>query len=495
MGHDIAQGETWPIVMYGTDKQISSTPYLYAVFAQFTEKRVLAWKLAGLTFSLSGLWLVYETLLLSLLRKKRTSAVVMAAGWAFCLALSGSHIYLYSLADVSLTEQYHFCFGLQLYLLAIIQKRLDGGLEVPFWLWGALGCTLGYSYIVRPNAFLYGAAGGLMLLALYGKRLFSLVSVASVAIGLVAGYVPMLIHNMLRADTWPIGALVPPLRLCSLNDIPTNLSILLWEVLPELFLFHPQAPFLSAVLGFWCLLSLVGLAALTIEVFGSRDWRSVGIEGTLVLGTGFVIALMLLVQGVCVDAGSGRYCLALVPIVAWFVVVGLAGPRSWKFVVAVALMLAGFQYPHLKYRADSEVVQQELYEEAVRTLSQDYPDRLILARYWDGYHLDFMAGGRPRMLPFPFENTRLFGRYGRELQEQKPLWLIQEADLDVVRERLSSVPDLSFEEVGTLELLGRRYLLLETGPGTGADAFMNFHPNYFQPHPSLPGWASSQDRG
>ena len=492
MGEDVANGEKWPVIMYGTDKQASATPYLYGLVSILTGgslDRVVTLRLAGMVFALLGTWLLYEALLISLSIKERSPLEILGAGCAFCLAISTNQLYVFSLADVSLTEQYHFCIGLQFFMVAWIYRTLKRSETVPKWLWIAFGVALGYSYIVRPNAFLFGIAGCFALVVPYWRQMLTRAAFLPFVCGFGLAYTPILYHKFFRLSVWPVGAMVPPLHLSSLAEALTQFAMLR-KTLAYLFMFGTSSTALSFVLTLWICLGLIGLVGMIIR--GSKKIDSLVIEGTSVVGLFLVFSLMVLVRGLCTDINSMRYCLAVVPLVAWWAVAGLMrGKAGTALVLFVSLCLAGLQAPHLKARVENEKVRAEQFPKAVQTLTDKYSDRVFLAVYWDAYEIDFLTSAKPAMVPFPFETTRLFGRHSVQLTNQKPLWLVEEARADEIKNRVQEfLPEVEFTELDSLTLRNRPYLILESQTGSGKRLIELFSPNYFTGQPALPGWAN-----
>lgn len=498
MGEDLANGEIWPIVMYGTDKQVSSTPYLHAVIALLTGKALgplTTLKMAGGVFGFLGVWLLYEALISSMRLKGRSSESTLVAGTAFCLVLGSNISFLVSLGDVSLTEQYHFCIGLQVFLITALSRRLLAGQTVPTGGWALLGIAVSYSYVVRPNAFLFGAAGCALLFLFYAKRVLKWKAILPFVGGLVLAYLPVVWHIACRRDSWPVGAFVPPLSFSNASEIGGQFRALTTEVLPYLFLFDRGSAPLTFFGLFWCLLALVGLVRLLHTGWRKFEQGSLVIEGTLLGGSLLVVGLMLFVRGVCVDWASSRYCLALVPVVAWWVVVGMVrGRKSWLAVLFVSVLLTVFQVPPLLARLRTEAVRATVEVDSIDRLNEKYPGRLFFAKFWDAYEMDFVSSGSPAMVPFPFDNTRLFGRYAQRIRSEKPLWLIEEEQLDDVVSKAQEVtPEIRFDEVESLNIRGRPYRILESQAGSGARMLHRASPPYLVPQPTLPSWAGRGD--
>jgi hypothetical protein len=494
MGEDVANGEKWPVIMYGTDKQVSATPYVYGIIAAVTQgafDRHVTLRIAGSFFSLLGTWLLYEALLLSLVLKERKPYQMLAGGFAFCLAIGTNRLYLFTLADVSLTEQYHFCVGLQIFLVAWLHRLMSQRKKVPRWLWVVFGVALGYSYIVRPNAFLFGIAGCLALVIPYWRQMLTRAAFLPFLGGFGLAYLPILFHKFFRLSVWPVGAKVPPLVIASFTEASTQFSVLR-ETLAYLFGFAIDSSALSAFLTVWVCLSLAGLIALVVKALRNKTLGTLVIEGTLLGGLLFVFALMVLVKGICTDVNSMRYCLAVVPIVAWWAVAGgIRGPKSAAIVVLVSLALTVLQGPYLKMRIQDEQTRAEQFPKSVQVLSTKYSDRVMFAVYWDAYEIDFLTSAKPAMVPFPFETTRLFGRHSVKLLKEKPLWLVEEARVEEIKSRVRDfVPDLEFVELDSLTLRGKPYLILESESGSGARLIDQFSPNYFTGQPALPSWAN-----
>ena len=495
MGNDLLRLGYLPSLTYGQNYLFSFTPYSYAllrwVFPGLDPG--LALVLGGAVFSITGLWLLAESLLVLL--RGRGERPLLPLG-LFCLAIASSSLYLFDIETCSSIEMSLFLLGLVFYAAA----RLEAGATrnpaaaLTSW-WLLLGLATSATLYTRPQIALYGIPLMVAFLArvrrLHGGRVAKRRGVL-LAAGALAGYLPMLAHHVFRAADWPFrNHLHPKLALLKTGDTAARFFK---EVGARIFGVCADHPVFSAISLAW-----VALAILAFALAWRRNRSQPGFVSALdaawLIGSLGIVLTMILVPAFVMDGESRRYCLHVLPATAWLFArfVPLAGGGWSRWAAAMfAMALAAASVPVWTSRIDSET----LRNEGIRDIRDRFLPELmesqavIITDYWDAYLLAFLADGKIKIEAFPWHSVRTYGLVGRDEMRRRTLWLVrtgfrQSTEEKLVKELGPGVLDRVTAQDMREPLLGHACQLWNLGDPESAVALMQkFRKQYFaRPYP------------
>jgi len=463
MARDLVTLHYFPLLMYGQDYLFTPVPLLGAAFTLLGLKTVLAMRLAAATVSLAGLWLLFETLLATTDESsygRLTSTVIFPL-----LFLSNAHIAL-SFNRFDGTAVYYFALGAGLYLVT----RLRGG-EGKGTLWFLMGVLLGFTYISRPPALIIIGAAFLWV----HRRNLNLKRSFLTGLGVVVGFLPLLLHILFRADFWPISHFRPSLQIGNIQEIGYQSEILFTKILPYLFGLT-DFPALHAWVN---LLFCIVVVALLLK---PQKPLTTG----LLFGTAFLFCFLIFVKDLTQNLNSSRYCLGLV-LVAQLVAcysVHHSKRATLSLLTLSILMLAasgsGWN-EELRLARESKTDWERMRSEIVPQLSSY---ELLVCDYWDGYSLDLFLEDKIAVEIFPFQSVRLQGRHRELLLQGKGVWMVRDSERDGLWKRLrdNGWNPGTMNRVSSFRWQGRSYSLY-SDPGNFARRLMEReNPSYFLFH-------------
>ena len=517
MGEDILKYGYWPTYAYGQSYLFSILPYVYAVIRWLAPalSHVMALKLAGYVLSMGGLWLLFEALLL----------VQRQAGWGrglaatiFCLLIASSSSYLFDIQEHSSLEISLFLLGFISFFAARIDAALARENRSRWWDWLFFGLGLSHALYSRPLVFAYGAMMLIWLIAMQRRRtlgwdlrwpLYALLG------GALLGYLPMILHDLLRAPTWPYSFHThTPFAQC---DKAHPGSMVFWTMFRIIFGLQMHHLLFSFVVVLW----LIGTAWGCIYFLRrSRQALLTVLDVALPTGTFWIITVMAAFPNLSVNATHRRYCehlfLAAVWLFARFAPQML--PRRWPALV-LALMVFVTSFFSWKERLFYEIhvndtMARQLPAVVAELKSYHAP---ILADFWDAYELRFLSNGELPIEAYPWQFVRTFNAIPREALCRRCLWLVREEKINSVKEQLllhfhgnswrgASVTELqapllsrqfeywelgapaSLERIRAVEMHRHRTLYLwDLNPHESVRMMTWFNPRYFStPNPPRP---------
>ena len=504
MGNDLLRHGYVPTLTYGQNYLFSITPHLYALLRWLCPalSAVLALALAGSLLSLGGLWLVYEALLLTEERggQRRFWPLV-----AFCVLVGGSWNYLFDIAVFSSIELSLLLLGVIAFAAARIERAQARGTGSPWLGWGLLGGAAGFALCSRPQMLIFAALAILLLavrqcLRLCSGGLWPPTAVTdrrysrdrgwlgALAAGLFLGYLPMLLHQLLRAADWPFHHHLP-LHLATGHKLVAAAGIFFAQIAPRIFALSVEH---------WphALLALLWIGAAVVLYLLPARRRSTPLavlDHVWALGALALVLMMLLAPQLSLNQENRRYCLHLLLCAAWLFA-RLAAAPGWRRRAAglflLALTLAALpawreQFAGARH-ADGEM----------RTAERDFVPILqkqhapILAPYWDAYVLAFLADGQLRIEAYPWDLVRTYGLLSEREMAARTVWLVtggrgRETWARLEQELGAEAPRQLRRQDAPLRLLGRDCELWEFADGRSSVALMKkYHPLYFAtPYP------------
>lgn len=421
MGNDLLRGGHLPSLMYGQQYFFSVTPYVCAA---------LRWLLPGLgpaptmasaaiLLSGAGLWLVYESFLLVEGKSLRW------AGWLFCLLLLSCPEYLFIVLVPDGMEVSLLLLGGALWCVA----RIDAD-ERASWRWlSLLGLIGGLALISRPNVLFYPAVAvaGWLLTRPPAWRKRGLLCLLA---GALVGYLPMLLHQLTRASSWPWNPYMDPqpgLTLhASLHSFKLSWHVMTVEIPARLY---GEGP----LIGPWVALGLLGFSWALLK------GRTRAVDRAWALGSLVLLAVMLTFRDLSTGFMCSRYCAHIVLGSVWLFT--RFGPRrgGWAaltLLFAAALALgAGPRWEKL-LRDQTQRNADILALEQVTLPFLERRGAPVLADYWDAYRLRFLSDGRAPIEAFPWCLIRTYGALSRAELERRALWMVRPADARLVLARL-----------------------------------------------------------
>jgi len=441
-------------------------------------------------------WLMYEGLL----------AVEDGAGrrrkWpivAFCALVGGSWTYLFDISRFSGIEASVLLLGIVTAAAGRIERGLSRSAAAGPIPWALLGAVIGGSLYTRPQVEVYAVPATMFLLFRLRRLQPAAVQPAltAVALGAFAGYVPMLLHDAFRAPSWPFRHHVG-LKIGTARTIPPACREFFTDIAPRLFALGFHHPLYSALTLAWI------AAAATLFAAG---WRRGGnalsaVDRTWGVGSALLALMMFLLPRLSVNAESRRYCLQIIPGVAWVFARLAATTRirrtAASILIAAMLILSLPQWTEMVRGArETDRAMREAESAFVPYLQAQHAP--ILAQYWDAYLLAFLSDGTLRIEAYPWDLVRTYGWLKEADMARRTVWLVKMGSGHDVAKRLaeecgeSAVRRLRQRDA-PLPLLDRPCELWEFPPGREAIALMkNHHPRYFTtPYP--PGSRAADNR-
>ncbi|TAN37328.1 MAG: hypothetical protein EPN23_05930 [Verrucomicrobia bacterium] len=436
MGEDILRYGYLPTYAYGQNYLFSLLPYVYAAIQWLipTLSNIMTLKVAGFALSIIGLWLWFEALLLAQQRNHWSRGV---AATVFCLLVASSSSYLFDIQEHSSLELSLFLLGLISFFAARIDLALATQGQSRGVDWLLFGIGLAHALYSRPLVLAYGVVMLIWLVAAAWQRtpdwrlrwpLYGLLA------GVLIGYLPMLLHGMLRAPAWPYDFHThTPLAHCDKAHPGSSVFWTIFRIIFDLRLCHGV---LSTIIIIWLLAT--GWFLLRYLQRDRRQALTV-LDVALPLGTLLIVAVMGLFPNLSVNATHRRYCehafLVAVWLFARFALPTLQ--RRWLVVGgAVILLLASLQ--SWRARLFYEVhVNDEMAQQLPAMVAElkEYKTP-ILADFWVAYELRFIAGGDLLIETYPWQFVRTYNAVPRVCLEQRCLWLVHETASGAVKQEL-----------------------------------------------------------
>ncbi|MBI3985396.1 MAG: hypothetical protein HY343_00620 [Lentisphaerae bacterium] len=427
MGNHILRDGYWTTLAYGQNYLFSITPYVYALVRWVmpeTATPMLVLRIAGTLLSLAGLWLLFESFLRV---QRRTGRPRWPAALIFCLLIASSSRFLFVLAENSSIEMSLFVLGILFYSAARIEEGLAANARLRQGAWLMFGLATTLALISRPQVFLYG----LVMAPLLFVRTWSVASVkgrclvfTAFLLGGFAGYVPMLLHNIFRAPTWPY-AYVTDLIMATGKDVAHALSVFFVEggIYSKMLGIHRQDPVVSALAILWSAAAAAGF--LWFALRRRKDVSALDIAW--VAGSSLIMIVMMCVPTLAVDSSAIRYCLQTFVGMVWlfsrFAVP--AGPR-WLLPLALAAMVLAFSAREWERQLTKARNEERDLNLAIHAVIPELKSHhaVILTGYWDAYLLRFLSDETLPVEPFPWQYVRTYGAIGEDNMNRKTAWLI-----------------------------------------------------------------------
>ncbi len=488
MGNDILRHGYLPTLTYGQNYLFSITPYVYALVRGLVPALSAPQALAsaGSLLALGGLWLMYEGLLAAEDRGGRRRA------WppvVFCLLVGGSWNTIADLGRFSSIEVSFLLLGLIVWVAGRLERALAAGAPPANLLWGVLGLVAGHAFYARPQMILFAAlAAGLLLRRLRREQAAAFrPALLALLVGLLLGYLPMLLHNVLRAD-WPFGHHIH-LKLGSPRKIAAAFLLFTTEIGPRLLGLDPAHRLYSALVLLW----IVATVALYVTAVRRRPATVTSLDRVWALGSLITVLLMIVVPRLSVNAESRRYCLHVLPGVAWLFARFGAGPgarRAAASVLTAALTLLALpawqrQLVEARDRDRSLREAETKFVPYLRSLQAP-----IVAQYWDAYLLAFLSDGTLPIEAYPWNLVRTYGWLKEPDMARRTVWLVRsgyggDTWRQLERELGAGAPERMRRQDTPLPLLDCACELWECPTGRETVAlFKKYHPRYFTtPYP------------
>ena len=425
MGEDLYHLGYLPTLTYGQNYIYSVTPYLYALFriimpADTPSPVILA--LAGSVLTLTGLWLVYESFLAVW---RRSTAPHSAAPWIFCILLLASPLYILDLSRNSSIELSTFTLGGLMFAASRIWVALDQNKRPASIWWLLAGMVFSYAAYSRPQICLVGFFLLLPLLyrvARQTSRSASRHATIWLIAGGVIGYLPLLLHQLLRAPFWPSPRVLAT-HLNSWHAVRHAGGILFGQILPAIFGLDPTKPVTTAIIGFWLFCGIIGLV-----FFLRRQRKETTILDFAWVG-GFLALLLVMVleSNLTHNATNRRYCLHIYLAAVWLFC-RFAVRLGWhKYALALVAVLCLLALPRWNEMLRAEWQDNAWTKEAQERLVPELraQQAVILANYWDAYLLAFLARGQLTIEAVPWDWVRTYGLINKAQMQKKALWFVR----------------------------------------------------------------------
>lgn len=404
----------------------------------------------------------------------------LVAGATFCFLLLCSPAFIFELGINAGVENMFFLIGIVAYAVARIGKAIDEGHAAPVWLWLIFGIATGFGWYCRPHVMFYSAAAMPFLLFWYRKQ--CLAAALSMGGGLLIGILPMILHHLFVAESWPYDLRIDS-TMGTLSEIRGDIGMMLHGIIPKLYSMSADHLIHARISWFWIMLVpvLTGLA-----LFRNRlkiiDILWIG-------GTGLILLLMALIPALSFATEHRRHCFAMLPATAWALTTLAWNTKITRW-LAIALTVVLFV---VALPVWSDFAQKEgAYDQTLReTSSATIPElqqhgRIFLTDYWDAYLLAFLADGRITVEAFPWELVRTYGLISCGQLQEKTHWLIKSGYGHKPAIRLEKEFGINAlkgitEIAVTNRLYGRECELWILAPDHDIAAlYERMHPRYFQ---------------
>ena len=484
MGNDLLRHGYWPTLTYGQNYLFSVTPHLYALLRWLcpTLSAVMALTLAGSLQSLGGLWLVYEALLIT---EARTGRRRIWPLMAFTVFIGSSWSYLFDIAVFSSVEISFLLLGLVILASAQIEHAQDVRAAPRLAWWGLLGLATGFAPCSRPQMLLFAVPAAVLLVVRERRRLPVLFAYCA---GVLFGYLPMLLHILLRAPTWPFLHHLP-MQVVTGHKFIAAAGVFFGQILPRIFALDVvHWPHAVLVFG-WIVLSTAGY----LLVLRRRADALAVLDHVWALGVLALVLLMLLAPQLSLNQENRRYCLHIFLAIGWLGARFWAGP-GWPRTVA-SVLLAALSLAALPAWRE-QIVYAYADDHAKRAAEREFVPYLqkqqtpLLAPYWDAYLLAFLADGQLLIEAFPWDMVRTYGLLDEKDMAARTVWLVtgghgKDTWLQLTQEFGPAQLQQMHRQDCPLRLLGRDCELWQFTDGRTSVALMKkYHPNYFsQPYP------------
>lgn len=496
MGNDILNHGYLPTLTYGQSYLFSLTPYAYALTRTILPdwfSDIMALKVAGAMFSIPGMLLLCEGLILT---QRKSGAPETPAMALFVIMIAASDAYLFDVSLNSSNETSLFLLGALIYLTASMDLKYERG-QTPGWRpWFLLGMAVIFMEYSRPMLLCFALPAVSLLSARAwrsgGARVVAW-PVAAMVAGMTIGYLPMVAHKFFRADHWPYTFALP-LVIGGGLGIGNAVGVLYHVILPRLMtMLWNEYPVRYVITALW----LVATAALVVhtaakdgrKAFAAADW-------TLFIGQFSSILVMALIPSLSGDVGARRYCLHLLPVVAW-ALCRFAFPMGRMAMAAVALSLAvalsslaGWR-DRLAYEWERNGQMAEMGTKVAPELAA--LDAVFLSDYWDAYVLSFISREAVAVEAFPWDIIRRYGYFTEEQMRRRTMWLVCEgnahATLNMFYDEFGPGIDAKVKSRGLKsKIMGRLCEAWELPePDMAVRIMRKYHPGFFTtPYP--PGW-------
>ena len=487
MGDDLLRHGYLPTLPYGQLYLLSITPYIFALVRWIMPhvlSPVVPFVIAGVLLSGTGLWLLYESLL-SAQRSRGRPALL--AGLLFCALVAASPGYIFDISENSSIEISLLLMGVVMFAGSRIEEVQREGGATRAGAWFALGAGTAYAYCARPAIVPYGACLALLLLAgawKRGDRRDWGVALLALATGLLAGCLPMLLHEWLRAPVWPFSYTVHP-HVGSGAQVRWSLNVLFTGILPRTFMVGDDAPVYRVVKLFWVAVALAGAGVAMV-----RRPRSVSaLDWTWVAASLLLLAIVALSPQLSASSQNRRYCEHIFLGVAWLFCRFCLPTRGWRRLAPAGLVAALALFAVVLWPRWFERERQQ--NENVRYAAEVVVPELmraggpIFADYWDAYLLAFLSDQQLPIEAFPWQLVRTYGRLSEETVQRKAFWLVRSGyghatwnvlEADFGADAMSRLQRINLES----KLWGRACELWHWDDGAYAVALMKkHHPFYF----------------
>jgi hypothetical protein len=482
MGNDIIKYGYLPTIPYGQNYLFPVTPYLYALYRMIAPSSicdVFVMTAAGGTLSLTGFWMVYESLLLSM---KTAGKDPVLPGAVFLVFLILSPMYQIDIMENSGQEIAIFTLGVIAFVATLMEAGIRRNGAVRLALAFIFGLTWVYSSYARPQIAVYGAMFFIALVAVAwkaGKWGITRRLAFSTAIGGVVGYIPMALHKIFRAAQWPF-TLKSGLGLGSYDDIQDRI----WLFSHKIFHF-----ILSLIYGVtYFSTAMIALAVMSVALFAVAVIRRRGetplVGAGLFWGSVIIIVAMILVPGLSMNADYRRYCLHSYLAFAFLFASAIPFRRiavrsAMTLAVVITFILS---LPAWSRSLADEVVGQGWSQDAkamIPVLAAS--KKVIMADYWDAYLLGFMAEGKLAIEVFPWQVVRRYGAISEEKMRDGAIWLIREGYGGTVQAMIKKdLRSPKEKRAMFIPLFGKRYAYVEfTDPAIAAELMKKTRPEYF----------------
>ncbi|MDH5638496.1 MAG: hypothetical protein OEZ04_08395 [Nitrospinota bacterium] len=428
MGWDIINRGYLPTLAYGQSYLFSLTPYSFALTRLILPEwisDIVALKIAGALFSIPGMLLVFESLLMA---QRQTGKPQLAPLALFAIIMASSDAYLFDLSLNSSNEMSILLTGALMYVAGRIDLEMDTGAKPSWRLWAMLGVVVIMMQYIRPMLLTFALpAIFFLLLKIRGSDGIKAAAkpLAPFAVGIAIGYLPMLAHILFRAENWPYTWFLP-LEIGGGFGIENAVGVLSYVILPRLMtMLWDEAPIRFVITALW-LAAVMAIVILAVARRGERGAFTVT-DKTWVIGQASSILIMAMIPALSGDTGARRYCLHLLPAVAW-IFVRFAFPLGKASMVAVALALAmvvsstaGWR-DKIAWEWSRNVQLAQTKESAIPELAA--LDAVILTEYWDAYLLSFISREKFTVEAFPWQIIRRYGYFTREDMRRRTVWLV-----------------------------------------------------------------------
>ena len=480
MGEDILKHGYLPTYAYGQSYLFSILPYIYAALRWLAPalSNVMALKLAGFALSIAGLGLLFEALLLTQRQNGRSRGMAAAI---FCLLIASSSSYLFDIQEHSGLEISLFVLGWISFFAARLEHRLTAAHDALATDWFLFGVGLAHGLYSRP---LVGAYGLMMLIWLVARQwrrtpgwscwrpLVWFLAGASV------GYLPMLLHQLLRAPTWPYDYHThTPIGRC--DKAYPGLSVF-WSMFKIMFDLHAGHGLFDAAVILW----LLWTAALCLAVFRRGCQRGLtALDLALPLGSLWIIAVMILIPNLSVNVTHRRYCQHALLAAVWLF--ARFAPETFRrrwlaWGLATVVCLTSWQgwQQRLRYEVYvNDTLARQLPAAVAELMTYPAP---ILADFWDAYLLRFVSDSRLMIEAYPWDFVRTFNAVPESALRRRVLWLVREDVILSVKKMLFNFfqpPErLDQGKVYTLRqpLLFRQFEYWEIGAPLGPEQWQRY---------------------